>query len=189
MSDLDDSEPSLSGSAFLEAQRLRPSQNALRQLQDELTKGTASFKPPQTIVFSPAATYSNPTLAFDAKNKPLLAREDELVKLLTRLDAVESAGDDGIRKRRKEIVLEVEEELARLDQFKRDQFKALQSGSSQEHTIQETSQPEKRAGESIPRSNPGEILNLSSSLLTILDSPSASAQDLHLYRQLANLVQ
>ncbi|TFY80611.1 hypothetical protein EWM64_g3401 [Hericium alpestre] len=54
-------------------------------------------------------------LAYTPTNAPVRAYEHALNHLLERLDAVESEGDEEVRRRRKEVVLDVERALAEVD--------------------------------------------------------------------------
>ncbi|KDN45671.1 hypothetical protein RSAG8_04755, partial [Rhizoctonia solani AG-8 WAC10335] len=92
---------------------------------------TLSYAAVQSILFSLATRQSDftfPTqldfvpgtskLAYTPNNAPLHGYEHALTGLLTQLDAVESCGDDGVRKARKEAVKTIETELERLDGMK-----------------------------------------------------------------------
>jgi len=54
-------------------------------------------------------------LAFTARNKPLHSHNEELNRLLTSLDAIDSYGEQSVRERRKEIVKNVEGHLANIE--------------------------------------------------------------------------
>lgn len=58
------------------------------------------------------------SLAFVPANVPLRAHEEALTRLLTRLDAVDSAGNQRVRDHRRQLVLDIERELERLEQTK-----------------------------------------------------------------------
>lgn len=90
---------------------------ALSSLANELASLQANFVPPPSgsLVFQPGTT----KLAFAPANSGVLAHEDALVKLLTKLDAVYSEGDDEVRQERKRVVKEVDAELERLDGLKK----------------------------------------------------------------------
>lgn len=117
--------PSVTGSAHLSAKQL----HILHDLAKELNSQRASFRLPRTLVFQPTATLDSPRLAFSATNKDFLAYEDYLVKMLTRLDAVDSCNDDAVRMRRKQVVREVERELEKMDTIKRDLWESLAADS------------------------------------------------------------
>ncbi|KAI0799605.1 hypothetical protein BC629DRAFT_184662 [Irpex lacteus] len=57
----------------------------------------------------------SPQLPFTSKNKPVHVYEHALNGLLAKLDEVDSHGDEEVRRRRKEVVLEVEKALAEVD--------------------------------------------------------------------------
>lgn len=56
-------------------------------------------------------------LPFTRRNKPVLAYEHALNGLLSQLDSVESYGDEEVRKRRREVVLEVEQALGDVEKW------------------------------------------------------------------------
>lgn len=110
---IDDDQPSRQA-AFLSAKRMR----ALSDLSTELSLKRQMFSFPSQLGFQPKATISSPKLSFDSINAPVLAYDDYLVGLLTRLDSIQSEGDEIVRRTRKEIVRSVEAELEMLDQKK-----------------------------------------------------------------------
>ncbi|KEP46272.1 BAG domain protein [Rhizoctonia solani 123E] len=78
----------------------------------------ASFTFPSKIDFLNSPEDSEavaPKLAYTPNNAPLHQYEHLLTGLLTKLDAVESFGQDSIRKARKDAVRLIEQELAELD--------------------------------------------------------------------------
>ena len=60
----------------------------------------------------------NGSLAFVPANVPLRAHEEALTRLLTRLDAVDSAGDARVRNHRRQLVLDIESELEDIEALK-----------------------------------------------------------------------
>ncbi|KAG8721088.1 hypothetical protein FRC11_002990, partial [Ceratobasidium sp. 423] len=66
----------------------------------------------------------SPKLAYTPNNAPLHGYEHALTGLLTQLDAVESYGDSGVRKARKEAVKTIEE-LERLDGMKAEAWERI----------------------------------------------------------------
>ncbi|KPV75525.1 uncharacterized protein RHOBADRAFT_44032 [Rhodotorula graminis WP1] len=110
--------------------------STLASLASEFASRRSAFTSPSTLTFSPSpspadrATRSpTPPLAFGRANAVFLGYEEALLALLTRIDAVESGGDDGVRRTRKELVRAIEDELARLDGIKARAWEE-QSGSS-----------------------------------------------------------
>lgn len=78
---------------------------------------TPAARDPSTLVF--LADAETPKLAFNTPaNKDVQLYEEELVRLLTKLDGIESHGDDGVKKARKGLAVEIEEALSGLDQLK-----------------------------------------------------------------------
>jgi hypothetical protein len=92
--------------------------HALSDLSTELSLKHQMFSFPSQLSFQPKATISSPKLSFDSINAPVLAYDDYLVGLLTRLDGIQSEGNEIVRRTRKEIVRSVEAELEMLDQKK-----------------------------------------------------------------------
>jgi hypothetical protein len=88
-----------------------------------LTSGFALPALDFSRLVSPASSFTQ--LPFTPTNKPLHAYEAALGKLLDRLDAIDAAGDDAIRARRRELVQEVEAALQKLDDAVAEQRAAL----------------------------------------------------------------
>ena len=107
----------------------RQALSTLSSLADSLKSQQASFILPETLTFQPSPASSTndaadnekipaptPRLAFSPSNAPLLAYEDFLVRLLSKIDAVSSGGDRTIKRARKELVKAVNDELSQLDE-------------------------------------------------------------------------
>ncbi|KAH7345718.1 hypothetical protein B0J17DRAFT_713267 [Rhizoctonia solani] len=100
------------------------------QVEELQVDTTPSYAAVQSILpLSPLSNPSSPSplnltfypilkLAYTPNNAPLHGYEHALTGLLTRLDAVESYGDDGVRRARKEAVKTIERALERLDEMK-----------------------------------------------------------------------
>lgn len=134
---------------------------ALSRLADDFADHRRAFVSPTTLTFqastpAPSATDSpasprlrtpTPPLAYRSSNAPLLAYEEYLVTLLSKLDAVESHGIRDVKSARKELVKQVERELARLDRLKdeawEEQVSASSSASenSEEEDVERTPEP------------------------------------------------
>ncbi|KAG8784555.1 hypothetical protein FRC12_018558 [Ceratobasidium sp. 428] len=82
-----------------------------------------NFTFPSRLDFALTTSSDPPKLAYTPNNAPLHQYEHVLTGLLTQLDAVESYGDEEVRKARKEAVKQIEGELAELDERKVDQWK------------------------------------------------------------------
>lgn len=93
---------------------------ALQSLSQQLHQLKHDFHPPPSLSFQPTATATSPKLDFSASNRPVLAFEEALVKLMIQLDSVESEGDVKVREERKKLVNRVDAELAKVDQLKRE---------------------------------------------------------------------
>ncbi|GAA5913367.1 Snl1p [Sporobolomyces salmoneus] len=83
-----------------------------------------SFVLPSRLTFQPTSTPESPKLDYASNNKPFHAYEEALTKLLIELDGIDSCGGDmDIRTRRKNLVVEIERELAGLDEIKRREYR------------------------------------------------------------------
>lgn len=109
----------------------------LASLASDFDAHRASFISPTTLTFSASpspvdrsARSPTPPLAFGSANTPFLAYEEYLLSLLTKVDAVESHGDSAIKRARKELVKQVEAELARLDGLKEKAWEELSASAS-----------------------------------------------------------
>ncbi|GAA6012348.1 hypothetical protein JCM11491_007104 [Sporobolomyces phaffii] len=90
--------------------------STLSTLASSFSARKSSFNDPTSFTFQ-AASSSNatPRLAFGSANAAFLSFEDFLVTLLSKIDAVDSHGDRHVKHERKQLVKQVEHELARLD--------------------------------------------------------------------------
>lgn len=77
------------------------------------------FAPPTTTTTSSDDT-ATPKLLYNRTNAVVLHYESELIKLLTRLDAIDSAGAESVRGARRALVLAIERELDELEGMKRE---------------------------------------------------------------------
>ncbi|KZS89348.1 hypothetical protein SISNIDRAFT_527172 [Sistotremastrum niveocremeum HHB9708] len=100
----------------------------LAAIRSEFVSLTSSFSFPTTLVFDPASP--SPKLAFNTINAALHSYEESLMKLLSKLDAVESDGDENIRTTRKEIARLVEAALQGLDAEKEEMWKKQRGETS-----------------------------------------------------------
>lgn len=94
----------------------------MKSIECRLVDLTHQFVFPPTPDFgaeSPEVS-SGSTLLFTPTNQPIRAHEHGLTRLLTELDAVESDGDEDIRRVRKGLVSRIESELADLERKKED---------------------------------------------------------------------
>lgn len=109
--------------SFLRTQLPRlKSLNQIRAIALQFENLTSQFTFPVILDFSESET--SPRLLFTPRNAPLHGHDHALVKLLSKLDAVESHGDDAVRKARKQLVNRIERELAMLDEKKMEAWKA-----------------------------------------------------------------
>lgn len=99
--------------AFADVEAIKQSFESLR----------SSFSCPTSLEFqddhaapdTSATPEARPRLAYTSSNTPVHAYEDQLVKLLQKLDAIESHGDPRVRDARRTIVKAIEEELGNID--------------------------------------------------------------------------
>jgi len=120
--------------------RIRQSIHTIQSLISEFSALRASFTYPSIVSFqSPSSSSTEvisvaaadpssvpddidpstriPRLAFNSTNYSLLAYNDALDKLLVKLDGVESWGNPGVRRRRKNVVKQVEKEQGLVERF------------------------------------------------------------------------
>jgi hypothetical protein len=71
-----------------------------------------------------------PKLVYTTGNKSVHAHEEELSRLLGKLDAVESGGDQQVRETRCALVRAVEVEALRMEVWKGGVWRAVQSGQA-----------------------------------------------------------
>lgn len=96
--------------------------DSISALRADLESHQTAFTSPSVLTFqstTPAdSTPSTPPLSYGKSNTAFLAYEDYLVSLLSKIDAIESHGDEAVKQARKELVRRVEKELDRLDELK-----------------------------------------------------------------------
>ncbi|KAI0369259.1 hypothetical protein BV20DRAFT_968119, partial [Pilatotrama ljubarskyi] len=126
--------------------------------------------PPTTVTVDPSAALPSPSLsaadqhedpfkhvpklAYTPTNASLHAYEEELNRILSALDAVESRGDAGVRAARRELARMVEREAERVERWRGvvwNWWTGRQAQSLQEQPQQEQSEPEQP---SVPTSEP-----------------------------------
>ncbi|KAG8747092.1 hypothetical protein FRC10_002508 [Ceratobasidium sp. 414] len=87
--------------------------STIDQIVHEFDSYVVAFQHPRELDFGAPAADPNvvPALSFTAKNRPLFEHVQNLETLQTELDGIESYGDQGIRKARKEAVVIIQNEL------------------------------------------------------------------------------
>ncbi|TBU40531.1 hypothetical protein BD309DRAFT_1082690 [Dichomitus squalens] len=101
---------------FYNARRARKLSLAeIKEVEDALRKLETTFEFPAQLDFVSDPLPSPSALGYTTNNAPVHAYEHALNQLLTRLDAVESIGDDEVRGRRREVVKEVERALEAME--------------------------------------------------------------------------
>ncbi|KAJ1302143.1 hypothetical protein OPQ81_000971 [Rhizoctonia solani] len=109
-----------------------PSYSAVELILASLATIQSEFTFPTQLDFLPGS----PKLAYTPNNAPLHGYEHALTGLLTQLDAVESYGDDGVRKARKEAVKTIEKELERLDGMKAEAWNRVNAPQPETNTAE-----------------------------------------------------
>lgn len=93
-----------------------------------------------TLDFSPDGRSSSPDIisASTAENREFLGYEDQIVKILLKLDMIESDGDEHIRNERKTLVKRAEIMLDKLDEYKQKEWERVScSGHSDNEESEE----------------------------------------------------
>ncbi|KEP49495.1 BAG domain protein [Rhizoctonia solani 123E] len=98
-----------------------PSHSAVQSILFSFASLQSEFTFPTRLDFVSGSS----KLAYTPNNAPLHGYEHALTGLLTQLDAVESYGDDGVRRARKEAVKAIEKELGRLDGMKAEVWRRI----------------------------------------------------------------
>ncbi|GAA5874137.1 hypothetical protein JCM3774_006749 [Rhodotorula dairenensis] len=129
--------PSPAASVEVDCAAAAAALDSLAALAQDFAARRRSFVSPTTLSFQPATSSAltasrspTPPLAFESNNTPFLGYEDFLVSLLSQIDAVDSHGVREVRLARKNLVKEVEHELARLDDLKDQAWERLSATSS-----------------------------------------------------------
>ncbi|KAG8921229.1 hypothetical protein FRC02_000372 [Tulasnella sp. 418] len=101
--------------------RRTTSMDSISGIQAKFDSLKALYQPPAQLEFSSEA--SGPVLLYNSNNAPFNKYENDLTKLLTKLDEVESHGDAEVREKRKSLVKLIEAELEELDNKKVEEWK------------------------------------------------------------------
>ncbi|KAG9112447.1 hypothetical protein FRC07_007902 [Ceratobasidium sp. 392] len=83
----------------------------------------SGFSFPSRLDFAPSSSSDPSKLAYTPNNAPIHQYEHVLTGLLTQLDAVESYGDEEVRRARRDAVKQIEKELAGLDERKMEEWR------------------------------------------------------------------
>lgn len=113
---------------FAHRELRRQSLQAIDNIRGQLQAVRSSFTFPESLDVAPRSRSRSPSpvrdsdsesgsLPFTRRNKPVHVYEHALSGLLTQLDGVESNGDEEVRKRRREVVIEVEQALGDIDKL------------------------------------------------------------------------
>ncbi|KAG8949372.1 hypothetical protein FRC04_008607 [Tulasnella sp. 424] len=115
------SAPSTPSSASSSPKSHAASFTSIDAIQSRFDNLKSTFVFPATPQFESATSTSSgvPRLSYASSNTSVHEYENELTKLLTKLDAVESDGAESIRGARKALVVAVENELEKLDEEKK----------------------------------------------------------------------
>ncbi|GAA5813683.1 hypothetical protein MFLAVUS_007169 [Mucor flavus] len=109
--------------------------NRIEQELDEIQQNHEQHVLNTTLDFSKvseerAASPDRLIAATTAENRELLGYEDQLMKVLLKLDMISSDGDASIRNERKPLVKRAEDMLNRVDEFKLREWEKVSSSSS-----------------------------------------------------------
>ena len=152
-------------------------QAAFKGLSEEFTFPThLDFTPPSSAPSSPHASESESVstlqLAYTSTNAPIRYYEQALSGLLSQLDAIESWGNEEVRKQRKEIVARVEGALGEVEREVQERFAQYQArgvrGSEiiQAKNIEET-----------PQSREAPVTELAEEIADVTEAIVAGAED------------
>ncbi|CAD6579551.1 MAG: hypothetical protein CYPHOPRED_000908 [Cyphobasidiales sp. Tagirdzhanova-0007] len=112
----------------LSIRRQLRSVHALRLRFGELRK---VFAEPDALIFdAEKSTSLSPVLAYSPANRPLLAYEESLSRLLIDLDAIVSGGSERVRADRKALAVAIEAELSRLEALRLQAWQRQQADAS-----------------------------------------------------------
>ncbi|AFR94000.1 hypothetical protein C343_02070 [Cryptococcus neoformans C23] len=96
---------------------------SLASTEHQLATLKSSFNFPSQLSFAHSTRDSHPPpLLFNRLNAPYHAQTNALLQLLLQADSVESNGDIEVRNRRKDVVMKVQEEIAKLERQKDDMW-------------------------------------------------------------------
>ncbi|RCI00135.1 hypothetical protein CU098_011129 [Rhizopus stolonifer] len=93
--------------------------------EDHILHGTLKFPEIEEGRSTSPETLS----ATSAENKEFLGYEDQIMKLLLKLDTIDSEGDEEIRNKRKSLVKQAERMLETLDEFKQKEWERISCSS------------------------------------------------------------
>jgi hypothetical protein len=99
----------------------------IRQKHEHILHNTLDFPISDGRLSSPDSL-----VATTANNRQFLGYEDEIMKILLKLDTIESDGDEDIRIERKNLVKQAEMMLETLDEYRQREWERVSSGSSSE---------------------------------------------------------
>lgn len=121
----------------------------LDSIASEVKLATDSFTFPSALAFAPStpttaeSSAPAPSLLFNKQNKPYHAQNNKLLQLLLQADGVASNGDREVRRKRKEVVKQVEGELERLEQRRDEYWRQVrdrrEAGEESSHSDDESS--------------------------------------------------
>lgn len=154
--------------------------SSIDAISARLSSLTTSFAYPAVPDYLHPTTSS--ALAYTPTNAPIRLYEQALTKCLTDLDAVESGGDEEVRKRRKEVVRAVEGALEELEREKEEKWKALHGSEMKEegYVIPDVVEPEVASpapAESEVESTPSETV-VPASESSVTPTPKSSSSEL-----------
>ncbi|ORY94465.1 hypothetical protein BCR43DRAFT_494071 [Syncephalastrum racemosum] len=99
----------LPGTVSIKLDGISKELKSIRSREDEVLQAPLDFKEKNDTLILPATT---------PNNRHFLGYEDEIMRVMLKLDTIESDGDEGIRNARRALVKEAEGMLERLDEHK-----------------------------------------------------------------------
>lgn len=102
----------------------RSALKALDSIRTSFKALASSFVFPSHPSFDSTSDSHSYKLSYNSVNAPIHVYEEGLMKLLSKLDSIESKGDSIVRKQRKQLAKEIESELSRLDRDKEEAWEA-----------------------------------------------------------------
>lgn len=159
-------EPSAPTPALPTSTNIQKSMTEVRNIETAFNTLSSSFVFPSKLDFAPESSSNSSAqssesesssatlhLAFTARNQPIRFYEQALGALLTKLDSVDSFGNEALRGRRKEVVSLVEKALEELEREVEGRFKLMVKRLSKEAALVATSKTSSTTTTTAPKSS------------------------------------
>lgn len=115
----------------------QPKLQQLSKIAMEFEELTSRFE--NADVSLATITLENNMIPFNKDTKPLLEYEDRLLKLMMKLDEIQSSGDVVIRAKRKQVVEKILQGLALVDEKKNQIYSSSSSSSEKDYSSDDSS--------------------------------------------------